>query len=100
LSEELLSWDKLPIGGIPPFPSTEYKTGTWRTFKPIIDEEKCTKCFRCWLYCPDNSIKIEWEADGKKPRRFFVNYEFCKGCGICTKVCPVNAIEMVLEGEK
>jgi len=91
------SWNELPIGGIPPLSSLEYKTGSWRTFKPILDENKCTKCFMCWLYCPDDSIKIEWEASSQKPKRFYVDYEYCKGCGICAKVCPVNAISMEIE---
>ena len=42
------------------------KTGNWRVFKPILDKEKCVKCLRCWIFCPeatvirnkDNSIDI------------------------------------------
>lgn len=97
LGNKAFNWNELPIGGVPPLRSLEYKTGSWRTYRPVIDEEKCTKCFMCWLYCPDDSIKIEWDKEGKKPVRFYVNYDYCKGCGICANVCPVNAISMELE---
>ena len=67
------------------------KTGTWRTFRPIIDEEKCVKCHMCWLYCPDAAIELD--EDGFP----HVNYDYCKGCGICANECPRKAIEMVRE---
>jgi 2-oxoacid:acceptor oxidoreductase delta subunit (pyruvate/2-ketoisovalerate family) len=66
------------------------KTGTWRTFKPIIDYKRCTSCFICWKFCPDVSIQ---NIDDKP----VINYDFCKGCGICAEECPKKAIEMVLE---
>ncbi|MGC9134740.1 4Fe-4S binding protein [Caldisphaera sp.] len=67
------------------------KTGSWRTERPVINEEKCTKCLYCWLYCPEDTI-LRREDD-----MVYVDYDYCKGCGICAAVCPVNAIEMVPE---
>lgn len=80
---------------IPPiavsFESMEWnKTGTWRTFKPVLDEKKCIKCMICWKFCPDSGIEI---ISGM-PK---INYDYCKGCGICAQECPKEAIEMVEE---
>ena len=35
----------------------EYKTGDWRSSKPVWNWEKCTKCGLCWLFCPDAAIR-------------------------------------------
>lgn len=86
------SWKILPPAGMIMVPtSLEYKTGTWRIEKPVIDQSKCIECLLCWIYCPDMSIK---RIDDK---RVEVDYEFCKGCGICAEVCPPKAIRMVEE---
>ena len=86
-------WEKLPMAGIIDVPSTslDYKTGSWRAMRPVINREKCTKCLICWAYCPDNAI-VRGEDDSVS-----VNYDYCKGCGICAEECPVKAIEMVEE---
>ena len=86
-------WKDIPIGGLilEPGNAINYKTGSWRTFKPIRDEEKCTHCLLCWIYCPDSSIIVE------EGRIKGIDYEHCKGCGICSTQCPVNAIKMVEE---
>ncbi|MCD6231432.1 4Fe-4S binding protein [Candidatus Aerophobetes bacterium] len=86
-------WKDIPIGGLilEPGNAKNYKTGSWRTFKPVRDEEKCTHCLLCWIYCPDSSIIVE---DGKIKN---IDYEHCKGCGICSVQCPVDAIKMVEE---
>lgn len=70
--------------------SRNFKTGTWRTFKPVIDESKCIHCAQCVLNCPENCIDIT-----KDKKRGKVNSDFCKGCGVCAKMCPVGAITMV-----
>ena len=89
-------WKDIPIGGLilEPGNAEEYKTGSWRTFKPVRDEEKCTHCLLCWIYCPDSSIIVE---EGKIKG---IDYEHCKGCGICSTQCPVNAIKMVEEAKE
>ncbi len=65
------------------------KTGTWRVFKPILNKEKCVRCWRCWVFCPDLAI-----SRGDYP---VIDYEYCKGCGICANECPTNAIKMERE---
>lgn len=86
-------WREIPIGTRIEVPGNarEYKTGDWRTFKPIRDNDKCTNCLFCWIYCPDGAIPVE---DGKVAD---IDYDYCKGCGICAFECPVDAIEMVLD---
>ncbi len=90
-------WKDIPIGGLitEPGNACEYTTGTWRTFKPIWDAEKCIHCLLCWLFCPDSAVRVK---DGKV---LGIDYDHCKGCGICAKECPkkVQAISMVLEQE-
>ena len=71
----------------------EFKTGDWRSQKPIWIEEKCKQCGLCFPVCPDNSIPV-----GKDLNRGEFNYDYCKGCGVCAKACPFAAIEMKEEG--
>lgn len=91
------AWHELPIGGlmVKAGSAKEYKTGDWRTERPILDLEKCTSCLLCWIFCPDSSILIE---DGKVVG---IDYDYCKGCGICAKECPprVQAISMHPESD-
>lgn len=68
------------------------KTGTWRSFKPVIDQKKCTKCGMCEMYCPDMSIHRT--EDG-----FRIDYDYCKGCMICANVCAPKAVLIVREEE-
>ena len=71
----------------------EFKTGDWRSMKPIWIEERCKQCGLCLPVCPDNSITV-----GKDLNRGEFNYDYCKGCGVCAKACPFAAIEMKEEG--
>jgi len=94
--EEKLGWKSLPIGDVLEAGTAHnFKTGDWRSFRPIRDENKCTNCLICWIYCPDSSILVE---DGKITE---INLDHCKGCGICAEVCPpkISAIKMVDERE-
>lgn len=94
--EKLLPWTEQSKAGhiYEAGNSAYYETGSWRTFRPVKDMEKCTNCLRCWFYCPDSSIKVE----GKQMLEEF-DLEHCKGCGICAAECPVDAIKMVPESE-
>ncbi len=75
-----------------PGSSVKNKTGDWRTFRPVILQEKCTKCYLCWQYCPDSAIKID-----EKTGKVYVDYTYCKGCLICMHQCPAKAIEKEVE---
>ncbi|HID93838.1 MAG TPA: pyruvate synthase [bacterium (Candidatus Stahlbacteria)] len=88
-------WKNLPIGALIERggTATEFKTGDWRTDRPIWDKDKCTACLFCFIYCPDSSIIVE---DGKM---IGIDLDFCKGCGICKEVCPKGAIEMRREAD-
>lgn len=73
------------------------RTGFWRTQRPVLNPERCTGCFMCWLYCPEDVIEMK-EGAGPRGRAIpVIDYEYCKGCGVCANVCPVNALEMVDE---
>ena len=86
-------WKSLPMAAIitEPGSSMQYKTGDWRTFRPVVDLEKCTNCLLCWIYCPEPAIT-------RTEKGVKVDYNFCKGCGICAEECPVKAITMMEEG--
>jgi len=70
-----------------------YDTGSWRSLRPVLDEEKCRQCLFCWIYCPDAAVVVENE----KLTGF--DYKHCKGCGICAQECPHIAILMVDEAQ-
>ena len=66
-----------------------FKTGDWRSMKPVFHPELCKQCGLCYPVCPDDSIPV-----GKDLNRLDFNYDYCKGCGVCAKVCPFGAITM------
>jgi 2-oxoacid:acceptor oxidoreductase delta subunit (pyruvate/2-ketoisovalerate family) len=75
------------------FQNTEdIKTGTWRTIRPVLDQNKCIRCYMCWKFCPDMSMIVEKEGDYP-----YVDLDHCKGCGICSNECPRGAIKMERE---
>jgi 2-oxoacid:acceptor oxidoreductase delta subunit (pyruvate/2-ketoisovalerate family) len=90
MPEQIL--EDLPEVPLATVPSEAIKTASWRTFRPLIDLQKCTKCNICWKFCPDVAITIDssgWPV---------VRLDHCKGCGICAEECWPGAIEMVKEG--
>jgi pyruvate ferredoxin oxidoreductase delta subunit len=89
-------WQDMAPGGTVDTPgnAAEFKTGDWRSMKPIWIEEKCTHCMLCYPVCPDTAILVNEEG-----KRVDFDYDHCKGCGICAKVCPFDAIDFVEESE-
>jgi len=87
------SWREIPIGGVLTRAASalENKTGSWRAFRPVIDEPKCINCSFCVPNCPDNAIPF---VNGKRGP---IKLDYCKGCGICAAICPKGAIQMVME---
>ena len=82
--------EKIPMG--PAFPAgrlVDVSSGM-RTFRPVIDHEKCVKCLRCFLVCPDGTID-------KSGDQLEIDYDYCKGCGVCCKECKIGAITMIKE---
>lgn len=90
-------WQDLPEAGIitDPGNAAEWETGSWRSNRPVWDEEECIDCLNCWIYCPDSAILIE---DGAVRG---IDYRYCKGCGICVEVKPKKpqCLKMVPESE-
>ena len=93
--ENEITWKDLEIGAIvtEPGSASQYKTGDWRSQKPIFDNSKCNKCGLCYIFCPEGCI--EQQADGY----FKADLFYCKGCGICAEECPKDVITMVEEEE-
>ena len=93
--ESELTWKDLEIGTIVTEPGNaiQYKTGDWRSQRPIFDFNRCIKCGLCALFCPEGCISPNEEG------YFEANLYHCKGCGICPRECWPQAIKMVEEEE-
>ena len=87
-SEQFPKGATIPVAGN----SCEYVTGGWRSERPVRDDDKCTQCLLCWIFCPDTSVLQ------KDEKVYGFDYDHCKGCGICAAECPAKCIEMVPEG--
>jgi 2-oxoacid:acceptor oxidoreductase delta subunit (pyruvate/2-ketoisovalerate family) len=85
------TWKEIAPAGVCSKSSIGFLTGDWKTYMPVRDPEKCTRCLLCSLFCPDGAII--WRPE-KADIEF--NFSFCKGCGICANQCPTNAITMKL----
>lgn len=88
-------WKSLPDGDVLEAGTADkFKTGDWRSEKPIWVRENCIQCMICWVACPDASIIVE---DGKMTG---IDYDHCKGCGICVHECPTKPEKRALKMEK
>jgi len=68
--------------------SEAFKTGDWRSERPIWKADACRQCLLCVPVCPDSSIPVR---NGKRAE---FDYDHCKGCGICAEACSFGAILM------
>ena len=95
-----MSKDEVTYGGVvdKPGSSRANKTGSWRTFRPVINE-KCIACGICVPYCPEACMELKpvKGAIAKSGKRVVVDYDFCKGCMICKGECPHSAIDQELD---
>lgn len=106
---EKKGWHDLMRGAdLPPATSLEYKTGSWRSMRPVFDPNNCIHCMICVAYCPDMAIPITKSEEGvvgkggrlyKGAVRLETNFDYCKGCGICAQECPTKCITMIREEE-
>ena len=92
MSQKDKTWKEISLAGVCWKSSRTYLTGDWKSFTPVRDVKKCTKCLLCAIYCPDGAIHWNAKADDIE---FDLN--FCKGCGICANECPTKAIVMKVE---
>lgn len=88
------SWKEISMAGVCSKSSVGFLTGDWKTYMPLRDLEKCTKCLNCVLFCPEGAV--HWRPDLD---RVEFDLSFCKGCGICANECPTKAITMKLGQE-
>ncbi len=87
------TWNSRPAKG------SAGETGLWRTFRPVIDHEKCTRCEICVLFCPEPCIELNQEDKSHKKGKIIIDYLYCKGCGMCANECPQHCIAMIKETE-
>ncbi len=88
------TWRELRPGGVirEPGCSVRYRTGGWRTLRPVRDVSRCTNCMICWASCPDVAVEVE------EGMVVGFRYNACKGCGVCAAECPVRVERHAVTG--
>lgn len=71
--------------------SPQRHTGNWRQFRPVLQQERCTRCWLCFVWCPEAAITLN--ADDYP----VVDYNVCKGCLLCAHECPTRAFSVEKE---
>jgi len=88
--ENELTWKDIEIGAIVTEPgnASQYRTGDWRSQRPIYNFDRCIKCGLCQIFCPEGCVLQN--AQGY----FEADLYYCKGCAICARECPTWVITM------
>ena len=94
-SEEELTWKDLEVGCVvsDAGSASTYKTGDWRSMRPVVNKDHCVRCGVCYIFCPDMAVAKTDEG------YFEADLYYCKGCGICAHECVTQCITMVQEEE-
>jgi 2-oxoacid:acceptor oxidoreductase delta subunit (pyruvate/2-ketoisovalerate family) len=66
--------------------SPERHTGSWRQFRPVLHPEHCTRCWVCFVRCPEAAISLDRDDYPS------IDYDVCKGCLLCVHECPTHAL--------
>ncbi len=37
--------------------AANYKTGSWKAQRPVLEKQKCIKCGICYIFCPEGCIQ-------------------------------------------
>ncbi len=95
-SEEELGWKDIEVGCTVSDAgnAAQYRTGDWRSTRPVWDHTRCVKCGVCYIFCPDSAVRKNEEG------YFEADLFYCKGCGICAQECITACIKMVEEAEE
>lgn len=67
-------------------------TGSWRQFRPVLHPARCTRCWVCFVRCPEAAITLDRDDYP------VVHYDVCKGCLLCVHECPTHAFSAAKEG--
>ncbi len=60
-----------------------------------IDKEKCVRCGRCVIYCPQDVFRKDEENFP------VITYlQDCQSCFLCEKYCPQGAIRVSADRER
>lgn len=89
------TWKEIEVGLAisQPGSARKYRTGDWRSSRPVVDKNRCIKCGVCYIFCPDMAVR-------KTEGSFFeADLFYCKGCGICAEECFTSCITMIIEEE-
>jgi pyruvate ferredoxin oxidoreductase gamma subunit len=71
--------------------NTPRRTGSWRQLRPVLEEEKCNRCWLCFVSCPEGAIALD---EREYP---LIDLDVCKGCLLCVHECPTHAFRVERE---